>query len=144
MILYDTVVLSQPHWNITDKLNLTCYVFHETKELLIITKMYIISINILMLITRIVIVIIIIIIIIIITVTVITVSIITVFVKSAWWIFWISCSSCATWLLTSNFITYFIISLFLFKSFYELKWLELFKKYWPVLKSDLFKKRSFN
>ena len=88
MILYGTVVLSQPleMLLLTDKLNLKCYVLHETKELLIITKMYIIIINTLMLITSITIVIVIIIIIII-TITVVTISFITVFVKSAWRVF---------------------------------------------------------
>ena len=96
---------------LTDQLNLKCYLLYETKESLTITKMYFFIINILMLFTSIVIVIIIIIIIII-TSTVITMNIIAIFVKSVWRIFWIFCNSCVTWLLTSNFLTYFFIYLF--------------------------------
>ena len=62
---------------LTHKLNPKCYVLYETKELLTVTKIYIISI-------AMTIAIIIIIIIIIITITVITISIIILFVKSTW------------------------------------------------------------
>ena len=64
-----------------DKLNLKCYILHETKELLTITKMYITVLNTLMFIISIAIVITTIIIIII-RITVNTISIIIVFAKS--------------------------------------------------------------
>ena len=79
--------LSQRQWHVTADQQTKCYVLYETKELLIITKMYIIIINILMLIASYAIVIIIIFVIIIITITVITISIMTVFIKSSWRIF---------------------------------------------------------
>ena len=68
---------------LTDKLNLNCYVLHETKALLTIAKVHITNIDILIFIVSIVIVIIIIIIIII-TINVVTISIRTIFLESAW------------------------------------------------------------
>ena len=82
---------------LSDKLNLTCFVLYKNKELFTITKMYIITNNILMLIITIAIaIIIIIIIIIIITIAAIIISITTVFVKSALRQTAISFNSCAT------------------------------------------------
>ena len=81
---------------LSDKLNLTCFVLYKNKELFTITKMYIITNNILMLIITIAIAIIVIIIIIIITIAAIIISITTVFVKSAWRQTAISFNSCAT------------------------------------------------
>ena len=68
---------------LTDKLNLNCYLMHETKELLTIIKIYITIINILIFVVTMVIVIIIIIIIIT-TIDVIIISIITIYIKLAW------------------------------------------------------------
>ena len=60
----------------------------------------------------------------------------------------ISCNSCVTWLLTSNFQAYFFIYLsFLFSKrtkFHKLKPLGLFNEDWSALKSDLFKNRCFD
>ena len=44
----------------------------------------------------------------------------------------------------SYFAHVLLFTLSLFKSFYELKWLGLFDKCWYLLKSNLFKKRSFD
>ena len=87
-IWWYSVVLCQRHWHVlADRQTkpFKCYAWYETKELLTVTKMYIIIIDILMLIISIDI--IIIIIIIIITTIVFIISIITIFVKSYWRIF---------------------------------------------------------
>ena len=112
-------------------------------------KMYVTSTNILMFKISIAIVSIIISIIII-TITVITSSIIIVFIKSAWRIFQIKQLSPAI-LVSHNFwrqkFAYiFVFTISLFKS-YIMLWIKItwaFNKYWSVLKSGLFKRRSFD
>ena len=102
-----SAVLSQRHWHVIADLQTepSCFVSHETKELLTVTKIYITVINIIFTIS-IAIIIIIIIIVINIIINGITISIINASFTCAWRICWIrhiSCNSCVTWLLTSNF-----------------------------------------